>query len=405
MKILVTDGDERASLAVVRSLGRAGHHVDVASKVDRSLAGASRFAQQELQVPDPLRTPDEFVDVVRRLTLRGGIELLIPVTEASLHAVLPQRDTFADVTIPFALYDSFQAVCDKGRVHKAATELGIPVPKQVQIQNPDQAARAAEELRFPLVVKASRSVVPGDIEASHTSIQFVDVRDELPMALEAMPPTAYPVLAQERVDGAGKGAFVLLWGGDLIAAFCHRRIREKPPSGGVSVLRESVGLDQDLIANSRRLLERFAWQGVAMVEYKEDRRTGTPYLMEVNGRFWGSLQLAIDAGVDFPRLLIDAATGSIPDPVLEYETGVRTRWLLGDVDHLLLRLRNYRHRAKGISNPRGRDSAVKDFVTSFGSSSRNEVFRWADPWPGVRELRQWGAELWPSSWSRRQTSS
>ena len=39
-----------------------------------------------------------------------------------------------------------------------------------------------------------------------------------------------------------------------------------------------------------------------MMEYKQDRRTGTPLLMEVNGRFWGSLQLAIDAGVDFPYL-------------------------------------------------------------------------------------------------------
>ncbi len=47
-----------------------------------------------------------------------------------------------------------------------------------------------------------------------------------------------------------------------------------------------------------------------MVEFKADARTGTPYLMEINGRFWGSLQLAIDAGVDFPAILVAAALGA-----------------------------------------------------------------------------------------------
>ena len=68
----------------------------------------------------------------------------------------------------------------------------------------------------------------------------------------------------------------------------------------MSVYRESVAADPDLVRRSRALLDAFGWCGVAMVEYKLDERTGTPYLMEVNGRFWGSLQLAIDAGVDFP---------------------------------------------------------------------------------------------------------
>ncbi len=111
------------------------------------------------------------------------------------------------------------------------------------------------------------------------------------------------------MPGPGVGVFLLLWEGKLRAAFAHRRLREKPPSGGVSVYRESIALDPVLLERSRRLLESFGWQGVAMVEYKIDERTGTPILMEINGRFWGSLQLAVDAGVDFPRLLIECAEG------------------------------------------------------------------------------------------------
>jgi len=40
-----------------------------------------------------------------------------------------------------------------------------------------------------------------------------------------------------------------------------------------------------------------------MVEFRVDARDGTAKLMEVNPRFWGSLQLSILSGADFPYLL------------------------------------------------------------------------------------------------------
>src|SRR5205823_2531443 len=115
-------------------------------------------------------------------------------------------------------------------------------------------------------------------------------------------------------------------------------LREKPPSGGVSVLRESVPVDPIVRDQAIRLLGPLGWHGVAMLEYKQDRRTGTPYLMEVNGRFWGSLQLAVDAGVDFAYLAWQLALGHRPEIAPSYRVGVKSRWLLGDLDHLLTRL-------------------------------------------------------------------
>ena len=86
--------------------------------------------------------------------------------------------------------------------------------------------------------------------------------------------------------------------------------------------RESVEADGALIESSRALLERFRWCGVAMVEYKIEQSTGTAYLMEVNPRFWGSLQLAIDAGVDFPYLLYRVFTGEEVPSELSYREGL-----------------------------------------------------------------------------------
>ena len=62
--VLVTDGEQRASLAVVRSLGRAGYRVVVCSTHGRSLAGASRYALREYAVPDVLAEPESWAVTV-----------------------------------------------------------------------------------------------------------------------------------------------------------------------------------------------------------------------------------------------------------------------------------------------------------------------------------------------------
>jgi predicted ATP-grasp superfamily ATP-dependent carboligase len=204
-----------------------------------------------------------------------------------------------------------------------------------------------------------------------------------------MDPGAFPLLLQQRIVGPGLGIFLLVWDGDTVATFSHRRLREKPPSGGVSVYRESVVADPTLVARSKALLDHFDWRGVAMIEYKIDEVTGTPYLMEINGRFWGSLQLAIDAGVDFPNLLISTAVDGTRAPDTRYRAGVRSRWWWGDVDQLLTRLR---HSDAALAlppdaSPRGR--AILEFMRLWWPGDRNEVLRLDDPAPFVRESIDW----------------
>lgn len=393
-RIVVTDGGERSALAVVRSLGRAGHDVSVLSDRTRSLAGASRHARDEHRVASPLSDPERFLQDVARWSTDWEADLLLPMTDASLDAVLAGRERLPGVRVPFPDRETFRAVSDKVRVTAAARELGIAVPAQVELDAPEDLGEAAR-LRFPVVVKPGRSVVPGaEGRLEKTGVVHAADRGELERSLREMPEAAFPLLVQERIVGYGTGVFLLLWDGEVKGAFCHRRIREKPPSGGVSVLRESVPLEAGLLETSRRLLASFGWRGVAMVEYKRDTRTETPYLMEVNGRFWGSLQLAVDAGVDFPRLLVDAAEGRTVEPVIEYRTGVRTRWLAGDLDHLLLRLSRSREDLALDGSAPGRARAVGRFLASFGPGTRNEVFRWRDPMPAVSESVSWVRSLW-----------
>jgi predicted ATP-grasp superfamily ATP-dependent carboligase len=389
--VLVSDGEQRAALAVVRSLGRAGHTVYVCSAAGRSLAGASRHCRDEARTGDPLRSPEEFAAQVRLLVERWGVEVLLPISEASLLALLPARHSLGDALLPFPGEEEFARICDKALLMEVARELGIGIPAQLRLEAPAAAERLDDGAlpRFPLVLKPARSVIAAEGARVKTTVVHLADRAELDAALASLPSTAYPVLLQERIEGPGVGVFLLLWEGELLASFSHRRVREKPPSGGVSVYRESVAPDPGLLARSRALLDAFGWTGVAMVEYKVDSRTGIPYLMEVNGRFWGSLQLAVDAGVDFPALLLAAALGERPSAVHNYRAGVRSRWWWGDVDHLLARLRRSgRELALPAGSP-GRLRASLDFLAAFGQGARNEVFRLDDPLPSLRETIDW----------------
>lgn len=384
--VLVTDGQLRPSLAVVRSLGRAGHRVFVCSTRRRSLAGASRFAAGQTSVPDPLTAPDEYADAVVALTKRWGIDVLLPIAEESLLVLLPEAARMPGVRIPFAPPDVFRKVADKEYVTTIAAGIGIAVPEQVVIRTPGEILShpAARSMTFPVVVKPARSVAGTGSRRTKLGVVYADDARSLERILSALPDAAYPVLLQRRIEGPGTGVFLLVWNGRLVASFAHRRIREKPPSGGVSVCAESIVPDPSTLAQSLALLTALQWRGAAMVEFKQDRASGRHYLMEINGRFWGSLQLAVDAGVDFPALLVGAAMGADAAPAAPYRVGVRCRWWWGEVDHLIARVRRPAD-AAALGSPL---CAVRDFLRP-GAGVRNEVLRADDPWPFARETLEW----------------
>lgn len=390
--VLVTEGEQRASLAVTRSLGRAGYAVIVCSGSGHSLAGASRYAQADVRVTPVLQDPARHVAEVSVLARERGVQVVLPMTDASMLTLLGERDRLGgDVIIPFSDLTSYRALADKQWVLARAAALGMSTPAQTAIGGPGDGGEAAlTALPFPLVVKPSRSVAPAGGTLRHFTVRYASDRAELAQVLEAIPEEGYPVLLQARVVGPGVGVFLFRWEGEVRARFAHRRLREKPPSGGVSVYSESVPLPRDLVEQAEALLAAAQWQGVAMVEFKIDRDSGTAYLMEVNGRFWGSLQLAIDAGVDFPRLLVRAALGEALPGAPAYRVGLRERWWWGDVDQMVTRLR---HSGRALALPPddpGTPLTALRFLRLWWPGDRNEVFRWSDPGPFLRETAQWG---------------
>jgi predicted ATP-grasp superfamily ATP-dependent carboligase len=333
-KVLILDGNTRSALAATRSLGRRGLHVVVGGELKWTLAGTSHYCKETITYPSPGEDPETFISAIRSECLQRGISVIFPMTELSTSTVLKHRDRFDRFKLPFVEFAAFDTLSDKWKLLKLAKQLNVSIPETHFVSDVSALEDIAPRLKFPAVLKPYRSMIFSNGRWIASCVQYANSALELRNIVERHEYfSQHPFLIQEYISGQGQGIFAIYDHGTPLVFFAHRRLREKPPSGGESVLSESIPLDPDQQAMANRILESVGWHGVAMVEFKVTAE-GTPYLIEVNGRFWGSLQLAIDSGVDFPWLLYQLANGIKADEVTGYSVGVTWRWLLGDFTRL-----------------------------------------------------------------------
>ena len=332
--------------------------------------------------PSPSRDPDRFLAALRTEIFRRQIGVVLPMTDVTASLLVSHRDSLGSAQIPFPTAGSFETASNKWSVYKLAMGLGIPMPVTYCLSSKEDVNIALSQLRYPLVLKPCSSSQRCSTRWMNMSVRYASSGDELDAVLQDSEISAdQPVLLQQYVRGEGRGVFALYDQGKPVCFFAHRRLRERPPSGGVSVLSESIPVDPYLRDLAQRLLDALAWHGVAMLEFKIDP-DGTPYLLEVNGRFWGSLQLAIDAGIDFPWLLYQLATGQAITSTPKYAVGVRSRWFLGDLDHLYLTLKSRTSAAEKLRT-------LVRFLALVQSRTRYDVNRWDDPKPFLLECRRY----------------
>ncbi len=387
----MTDGNTRAALAITRSLGKAGHQVFVGAETENSLAGSSRYCSSSFVYASPLIDAKAAAEQIGRRIRELQAGMLIPVADKTLLPVLLfQAQYFEGVKIPLPALSTVMQASDKFSLFQTAQRLQIPIPKTVFV-NPLPSGLVGMEngVEFPVVIKPARSVFEKNGQLSLAGVAYAyDKKGLLDIIQARQYLRENCFLIQERVLGNGIGYFALLADGKLVAEFSHRRIREKPPCGGVSVYSESIPVRHDVRKYSLSLLQELGWSGIAMVEFKLDGQTDVPKLMEINGRFWGSLQLAIDAGVDFPNLLVDTCSNGTADSTTPaYRPYIKWRWLLGDLDNLLLRCFSAEQRLLLPPDYPSRLKTMLNFMLDFGQRKVSyDSLRRKDLRPFLHEL-------------------
>jgi len=310
LRILVPEAHSIAAVACIRSLGRAGHRVVACARDGDALGLASRYAAVSLVAPgysDPIVFESWLATTLRE----QQIDLIIP-SEGFLLAIrsalgpylrmLPVDASPDRVLASLSKYDLFDSFA---RADDSRLRENLPGYALVARGDEARAATAIEGLRAPLYLKADGlHARGGDGSEVRRFAGLGALREALPRYAERYD----RYLIQEHVDGVGVGAFFLRWKGEIIATLMHRRLHEVPYTGGQSSLRETWW-HQAIYDDAALRLEALDWNGVGMLEYRWNPATGAFRLMEFNARFWGSLHLALFAGVDFPALVVDAWRG------------------------------------------------------------------------------------------------
>jgi predicted ATP-grasp superfamily ATP-dependent carboligase len=375
LTVMVTEGENRSSLAVTRSLGRYGCRVVVVGQQKKNLSSSSRYCVARYAVPSPLHDGLAYIAAIVEILSYQKIDVLFPMTEPSILLFAECIDLLPkDTILACPALEKVRMVFDKFAIFHLAQENGIAIPQTLFVDNRDDfLAKKNMVHQFPVVVKPAMSKIPMKDSFISTCIKYANDKTELETIYETEAALNFPSMIQEKVIGPGTGLFTLFQDGRHLALFSHQRLREKPPSGGVSVVCESVPLDEEMVEAAQKLLATADWYGVAMVEFKRDVRDGQAKLMEINGRFWGSLQLAIASGIDFPVLFLHQLTQSAQKKELEntYRIGLRMKWFLGTLDHLLIRLR---HKNGTLNLPPGSGSKANALYEFLKLKEKNTVF-------------------------------
>ena len=415
-RAIVTYGRGWNSLAIVRSLGQRGIDVYCGEEAPLAPCFFSKYCKGHFQYPSPASEPEAFVDfMVEKVKglAPGGDEpyVLMPVHKETF-LLAEHRERFEPhIKLPVTTIDNIRLTDDKGRLATLAEDSGIRIPRTWQFDDVDELYRQAPELPLPLFVKVRKA-------AAGVGLRKVETREALVATFRefvdgyGLAPAEYP-LVQEFVAGDDYCVTTLFDQGDCVASMTYHNVRAFPRGTGAGVLRETIH-NPDAEATAIKLLMPLKWHGIAQVDFRITA-DGTPYLIEVNPRFFGGLPQSIAANVDYPYLLYQIAIGEpIPEqPEVDYEKRTETPvlGLLATLEEIATdeaRLAELRHLAdefkkipeadskrqqwrrfldqlKDVANPKN----VKDYLRQMFEKHEgtiNDVIHADDPLPSLGVL-------------------
>lgn len=376
----VVTGASYRGLAVVRSLGRHGVPVHVVRTDDHRLALRSRYVRSR-----SVWGGDEAARVAHLIALgsRPGCAgwVLVPTHDEEAALVARHHDELSrHFTLTTPPLDQFSLSYDKRAMSDLADELGLArpwtaVPGSVE-------ALGSLDHPFPLVIKPA---FKADDNALTTDKAWL-VRDagelERRFAEAAALVPAELLMVQEWIPGGSEeqlSVAVLADGGEIVASLTARRTRQWPADfGRASTFVETLPPDPQLDDAVSRVIKALELTGIAEVEFKR-AADGRPLLLDVNHRAWGWISLGASAGVDFPWLLYQQATGQRVEPTIG-RPGVR--WVRPSTD-VFTALRSVR-----------RPGAAARWLVSLRPPVSLAVFDRADPLPALLSPLQTAQRIW-----------
>ena len=378
--MLVTDAETRMAIWIMKSLAKRQIRVVCASDTPWAASFFSRYCGGKVLYPSYGENANRFITALQAIVRKRKFDTLIPSTDPVLLAISENREQLRRyVNLPFPSHESVLKALDKSLTIQTAIENDVPIPRTYFVKNDKDLLSVSKVIKYPVAVKPRFSHARQNGRMLMRRSTYASNRPQLIRAYRMIHKDFPYPLVQEYVHGQNYSVAVLFNHGNLVAACCIKVYRGTPVTGGTSVLRESVPLDPVMLQHSTRLLKALDWHGIAEVEFKLDSQDLQPKLMEINARFWASLDVAIKSGVDFPYMLYCLSLDGKVKPAFNYRTGVKSRWLMGDMQYLMTILSGWQ-RIKGVPRP-SRSQVLRDFLRFYEPDIHYDLVDLDDPLP------------------------
>ncbi len=386
---LVLDGNQKSALAVVRSLGHKGIKVATGAERKTAMSLYSKYTKHKFVYTSPKIDQQKFiVDIKAAATKIGGNPLVYPCSDATFLTLFKYQTELEGVLTVIAPEESSVYLAfDKAATYSEAGRLGITTIPTLMPSSVSELPKLTQDLVYPVVVKTRHSVTWKDGQGIFGTAYFVHNYVELEKKFSILQTlTGEAPLVQTFIKGEEYGVELLVNRGVITAETVHHRIRSLSPTGGASVVKETIEegeLKRALRESAHKLATALTWTGPLMVEFKVENDNQTIYLMELNGRWWGSLPLSIKAGVDFPYLFYQQVKDSyLEQEVIQARPYVVTRHFLGDLVNLTRVFFSWDKMRPHLYPTRRK--ALRDFFRRI-PETKSDVWQWTDPIPSLIE--------------------
>lgn len=382
-KVLLLGQDYRILLSISRSLGRKNIQIHLGWCPKSSFACKSKYVSKVLNIPVYLEEDDSWKKKLISILKSEQYSLVIPCDDKAILPVQKNRIELEKIAKFYLLSDkSFRITNNKKKTYDIAKSLNIPIPLGRIINSPSKIDEIINEFQFPIVLKPLSSYNLNNLEYKNFVLKSYTPQ-ELKINLELLFQNNNEILVQENIIGRGIGIEVLSYQGQILFAFQHMRVHE-PIRGGASSYRKSMPLNPDLFEASKKLMNFLSYTGVGMIEYKFNDSNGQWALMEINGRFWGSLSLALIGGADFPFYLYQLLVKDTKVFKQKYNENIYCRDFSKD---LLWNIINFK---ADKSDPTLSTIPITSLITEIKNvllgRERIDSFALDDPYPGIAEF-------------------
>lgn len=373
-------------MAVLRSLGKQGIPVTVTAEHKNVQPFYSKYCTDFLTYPSARLDLRLFIRSMVKYLAQKRFDTLFPMGDLTLWPISRWRSKFEKyVRLPFPSHSSVEQSFNKLHTIRLARKIGVPVPRSFWIKNTGQLKSLSARIPYPAIIKPRFSWFWIDNKATtrfNLRPQYANTPEELIckyMTIHEKSP--FPII-QEYVPGHNYSVAVLCKDSQIKARCFIKVYRAVPVIGGNSTYRETIDPDIRTLHYVSRLMKVLNWNGIAEIEFRLDKRDSIPKLMEINARCWGSIQTAIEAGIDFPSLLYKLVMEENVPQVNHYQIGVKSRWLSGDLQRLINVLNGNYFTNKHM--PITKLQALRDFMT-FSRETYDGLF-WEDIVPFLFSL-------------------